>query len=72
VRQVIEIACEVTQCDIKAIKGDRRTHDPPILIGNAEKAKGVLGWQPQYPDLKEAISHPWQWHRKRHGSLLLK
>ena len=67
VKEVIETAREVTGKEIKAIECDRRPGDPPALVGGAEKAREVLGWNPQYSDLKAILSHAWQWHQKRHG-----
>lgn len=45
---------------------DRRYGDPPILVGGSEKAKQILGWNPQYPSLYDILAHAWQWHKKRH------
>jgi UDP-glucose 4-epimerase len=25
-----------------------------------------LNWQPQYPGIKDIVSHAWQWHQTRH------
>ncbi|MFB8791320.1 MAG: UDP-glucose 4-epimerase GalE [Potamolinea sp.] len=68
VREVIETAKLVTGKTINVIEGDRRPGDPPILVGSAEKAKKVLGWHPQYPELKDILTHAWNWHQKRHSS----
>ncbi|MEM9924769.1 MAG: UDP-glucose 4-epimerase GalE [Cyanobacteria bacterium P01_D01_bin.50] len=68
VKEVIETARLVTGKDIKAVECDRRPGDPPALIGSAEKARKILGWQPQYRNLKEIITHAWEWHQKRHGN----
>ncbi|MGF1495168.1 MAG: UDP-glucose 4-epimerase GalE [Microcoleaceae cyanobacterium] len=67
VKEVIETAREVTGREIKAIECDRRPGDPPSLVGSAQKAREVLGWQPQYADLKNILTHAWQWHQKRHS-----
>ena len=67
VRQVIETAKEVTGRPITAIERDRRPGDPPALIGSGEKARRILNWQPRYADLKDILSHAWQWHQKRHA-----
>ncbi len=67
VKQVIEMGREVTQKPIHAIKNERRPGDPPILVSSSEKAREILGWQPQYPDLKDMLRHAWQWHQQRHG-----
>ncbi len=66
VRQVIETARTVTDRDINVLECDRRPGDPPILVGSSDKAKKILGWCPQYPDLSKIISDAWQWHQQRH------
>lgn len=43
----------------------RRPGDPPRLIGDASKAKEILGWQPKYPDLAAIILHAWQYRQQR-------
>ena len=67
VKQIIETARRVTGRKITAIECDRRPGDPPVLVGSGEKAKKVLGWQPQYPDISSILTHAWNWHKQRHG-----
>jgi len=67
VREVIEMARKVTGRSIAAIECDRRPGDPPALVGSAEKARSLLGWNPQYADLEKILTHAWVWHQKRHG-----
>jgi UDP-glucose 4-epimerase len=66
VRQVIESAEQVTGRSIKVMEGDRRPGDPPALVGSSDRARQVLGWQPQYPDIAEILTHAWKWHQQRH------
>ena len=66
IQEVIEAARVVTDRPIPAVLADRRPGDPPILVGSGEKAKQVLGWNPQYADLETILKHAWQWHQKRH------
>lgn len=66
VKEVIETAKLVTAKDIKVVECDRRPGDPPALIGSGDKAKKILGWNPQYSSLKEILTHAWQWHQNRH------
>lgn len=68
VKEVIETARQVTGKEIKAVECDRRPGDPPALVGSSKKAIETLGWSPEYPDIKNIISHAWQWHQKRHNS----
>jgi UDP-glucose 4-epimerase len=69
VQQVIDKAEVVTGKSIPQIATERRIGDPPLLVGSSAQAKSVLGWQPQYPELQEILSHAWQWHQKRHRHL---
>jgi UDP-glucose 4-epimerase len=66
VREVIAAAQTVTGLPIPVKECDRRPGDPPVLIGSAEKARNILGWQPQYPSIQDIVSHAWQWHQQRH------
>ncbi|ACK68073.1 UDP-glucose 4-epimerase [Rippkaea orientalis PCC 8801] len=68
VREVIETAKKITGIDFLVKESDRRPGDAPILVGSSEKARNILGWQPQYADLETIIDHAWSWHQKRHGS----
>lgn len=67
VKQVIDTARAVTGQEIKVVECARRPGDPPILVGSSEKARKILGWYPQYPNLTEILTHAWQWHQQRHG-----
>lgn len=69
VKEVIETARQVTDREIKVVEQDRRAGDPPALIGSAEKARTILGWNPQYGNLNEIIRHAWNWHQKRHQAV---
>jgi UDP-glucose 4-epimerase len=66
VKEVIETAKKVTGCDIPVEEEERRPGDPPALIGSAEKARKILGWNPQYSNLEDIITHAWKWHQVRH------
>lgn len=63
VKQVIEVAREVTGHPIPAEVAPRRPGDPDRLVAAADKARQVLGWQPRYPELKDIIGHAWAWHQ---------
>jgi UDP-glucose 4-epimerase len=67
VREVIAAAEQVTGLTIPVHQSDRRPGDPPYLIGSSEKARNILGWQPQYPGITDIMAHAWQWHQLRHG-----
>lgn len=62
VKEVIDTARKVTGHPIPATVTPRRAGDPAQLIASSEKAKTVLGWNPQHADLEEIISSAWKWH----------
>ncbi len=64
VREVIERAGEITGKNINVVEGNRRPGDPPVLVGSAQKAKKVLGWEPRYGSLDVIIETAWEWHKK--------
>ncbi len=63
VKEVIDAAREVTGTEIPAIITPRRAGDPAQLIASSEKAKRVLGWNPQHGDIREIIASAWKWHK---------
>jgi UDP-glucose 4-epimerase len=67
VRQVIETSKRVTGKSIRVVEKSRRLGDPPVLVGDAGKAKRLLGWHPHHRNLEEIMTHAWKWHCKRHG-----
>jgi UDP-glucose 4-epimerase len=63
VKQVVDTARAVTGRPIPADIAPRRPGDPATLVAGAEKARRVLGWKPEYPELKTIIESAWNWHR---------
>ncbi len=63
VRQVIEIAREVTGQPIPAVSAPRRPGDPAVLIADSTRIKRELGWTPKYGDLHDIVETAWNWHR---------
>jgi UDP-glucose 4-epimerase len=64
VKEIIEVAQEITQKKIKVNIHSRRKGDPAQLIANNKKITDRLNWSPQYSDLKIIISSAWQWEQK--------
>lgn len=62
VQQVIITAREVTGRDIPVQDAPRRPGDPAVLVASSRRAREVLGWQPQFPDLRDIIASAWRWH----------
>jgi UDP-glucose 4-epimerase len=61
VRQVIEVAREVTGRPIEAVEAPRRAGDPPVLVASSASIQAELGWRPKKPELSDMISDAWSW-----------
>lgn len=59
VKQIVDMAQQVTQCNIPSISGPRRLGDPAILVADPQCAMRELSWKPQYPDIATMIAHSW-------------
>ena len=64
VKEVIETSKKVTGVDFKVIEKARRAGDPAKLFASSQKAKEILGWNPQFPAIDEIIETAWNWHKK--------
>lgn len=62
VKEMLEAAREVTSQEIPAEVAPRRAGDPGTLVAASDKAKTILGWQPQYTEIKGIIETAWNWH----------
>ena len=68
VREVIDIARQVTGHPIPVRKVSRRAGDPAVLIASSEKAQRLLGWRPQNSNVESIVRSAWEWHRSHpHG-----
>lgn len=68
VREVIDRTRAVTGHPIPEVQTPRRAGDPARLVASSQKAREVLGWNPQYADLDTIISTAWNWHKQHpHG-----
>lgn len=63
VRQVIDACEEVTGKTIKQLDGERRAGDPPELVADASQANEILGWTPDYRDVRSVVETAWKWHQ---------
>ena len=64
VRHVIDAAQRVTGLKVPVVVHPRRPGDPPVLIGEASKARALLGWEPQRHELEQQIADAWSWRRR--------
>ena len=65
VLEVIETVKKVTGKEFRVVRVKRRPGDPAILVGSCEKAKRILGLEPQFPNIEEIVSHAWNWHENK-------
>lgn len=63
VKEVIDVARNVTGHKIPAEVSPRRAGDPAVLIASSQKIIDELGWKPQYASLEQIISSAWNWHK---------
>jgi UDP-glucose 4-epimerase len=63
VKEILDMARQVTGQPIAAEMAARRPGDPAILIASSEKAQKELGWKPAYADVRTIIASAWKWHQ---------
>jgi UDP-glucose 4-epimerase len=61
VKELIDVAREVTGRDIPYKVGARRAGDPAVLIASSAKIKRELNWHPTMQDLRVIIESAWKW-----------
>ena len=59
VQEVIAAARQVTGHPIPADASPRRDGDPAWLVASSERARRLLGWQPQRSDLDRLVADAW-------------
>ncbi len=64
VLQLAEAVSRVAGKDVPRVFADRRPGDPPSLVASAEKARNVLGWQPERSDLETILTTAWDWFQR--------
>jgi UDP-glucose 4-epimerase len=63
VKEVIEVARQVTGHAIPAEVSPRRAGDPAILIASSDKIIDELGWKPKYNSVPQIVESAWNWHK---------
>ncbi len=64
VKTIVDAAREVTGREIKAEIAPRRAGDPATLIACSDRARKMLGWKPQFEDVRSIIESAWKWQLK--------
>jgi nucleoside-diphosphate-sugar epimerase len=74
-RDALQAAHELRDLDLEAggvevarrdVDEPRRAGDPAVLVASSERARELLGWQPQRPDLTTIVADAWE-HLQQHG-----
>lgn len=65
VRELVSTAERVTGQSIAVREEPRRPGDPAVLVGDPTRARSLLDWTPQYPDIETHIAHAWAFNQKR-------
>ena len=64
VREVLDMVERVADLKLDIREQPRRAGDPPTLIATATRIRELLGWQPEYDDLKVIVETSLNWERK--------
>lgn len=64
VKEVVEVAREVTGHPIRVEVCPRRPGDAAALVADAERAERELGWERRLSDLRTIVETAWRWHRR--------
>lgn len=64
VRQICNVAEQVTGRSIPVRIGARRAGDPPVLCANPRRIMQELNWRPAHSALSNIISSAWEWKGK--------
>lgn len=63
VLEMLNAAKKVTGIEIKFEVIERRAGDPASVVASSDKAREILGWQPQYVDVSKIIETAWNWYK---------
>jgi UDP-glucose 4-epimerase len=61
VKQVIDVAKQVSGTDFRVSIEPRRAGDPAVLVADSTLARQTLNWQPQFDDLYNIVTTAWNW-----------
>lgn len=61
IKQVIDAARQITGREIRCEIAPRRAGDPPFAVGDASRARKILGWNPRHHRIETIIETAWRW-----------
>lgn len=63
VRQVIDTVKAVSGVDFRVDEAPRRAGDPASVTATGAKVRELLGWTPRHDDLREIVTHAYDWEQ---------
>src|SRR5258705_13914521 len=64
VLEVIDMVKRVSGIDFPVDRAGPRPGDPARVVAQCDRARELLGWQPQFDDLTTIVTHALAWERK--------
>lgn len=64
VQEVLDAVAEATGREVPHEDAPRRAGDPARLVADSARARGVLGWQPRFAELRTIVEHAWAWEQR--------
>jgi UDP-glucose 4-epimerase len=64
VLEVLEAVRKVTGAEVPAVERPRREGDPARLVASSARAREVLGWVPQQPELVTQVADAWEFRQR--------
>jgi UDP-glucose 4-epimerase len=64
VLEVIDAVKRASGVDFAVDHAGRRPGDPARIVARSDRARDLLGWQPQFDDLDTIVKHALAWERK--------
>lgn len=65
VREIVEVAEEVSGRGVPVRIAVRRPGDPPELVASIDLAREQLGWEPRLSEIRTILQHAWDWTRRQ-------
>jgi UDP-glucose-4-epimerase GalE len=65
--EIVRSVLRVTGRPLLVTVAKRRPGDPSVLVGDSRKAREILRWRPQYPDIDTIVAHAWNWRQRLPG-----
>jgi len=65
VLEIVNATKKITGVDFPVKYAGRRLGDPPILVSDSSKIRGILGWEPKYGNIEYIIKTAWDWEKTR-------